>query len=386
MSRQSRLLAYGLPTLAAMALVGAAFTVAKSMQTRPTLEPRQFPPLQPAMKDWGGSLRGILIGAAGIVEPSGQEVRIGTDVSGSVEQVLIEPGSYVRRGDPLLIIDRRVAQATLEQRQRDLAVAQSRLEQARARLAGLEAEVQIAHTAIEVAQAEKDDASDLARSGNLLQGGAAISDREASRRKSALRAAEARLGGAYARLTLAKANRSLFMEESGGASISVELAAVEQAVAVVEMAKTELGMRTIRAPGDGTILQLNVRPGEYAQAGSASQSGASQPALVVMGRLDLLHVRVDIDESDIPRYDASGTATASLRGDADRIIQLRLVRVEPLVVPKRALSGQATERVDTRVMQAVYAIEATIKNIRPGQQVDVFIDVIPRQMNTTMAR
>jgi hypothetical protein len=43
------------------------------------------------------------------------------------------------------------------------------------------------------------------------------------------------------------------------------------------------------------------------------------------------------------------------------------------VIPKRALTGDNTERVDTRVLQVVYAIEATGATLYVGQQVDVFL-------------
>jgi hypothetical protein len=55
-------------------------------------------------------------------------------------------------------------------------------------------------------------------------------------------------------------------------------------------------------------------------------------------------------------------------------LQLSFVRAEPLVVPKRALSGMTTERVDTRVMQLIYAIVDDGVAILPGQQFDVLIE------------
>ena len=47
------------------------------------------------------------------------------------------------------------------------------------------------------------------------------------------------------------------------------------------------------APSDGTVLAVNIRPGEFATIG-----GSTPP--VLLGRLDPLHVRVDIDEADVP--------------------------------------------------------------------------------------
>jgi hypothetical protein len=52
-------------------------------------------------------------------------------------------------------------------------------------------------------------------------------------------------------------------------------------------------------------------------------------------------------------------------------------RIEPFVVPKQALTGENTERVDTRVLQVLYAIESRRAGKHPvyvGQQLDVFID------------
>ena len=53
---------------------------------------------------------------------------------------------------------------------------------------------------------------------------------------------------------------------------------------------------------------------------------------------------------------------------------MRFVRVEPFVVPKKSLTGENTERVDTRVLQVLYAIERTERPVYVGQQLDVFID------------
>jgi hypothetical protein len=50
------------------------------------------------------------------------------------------------------------------------------------------------------------------------------------------------------------------------------------------------------------------------------------------------------------------------------------VRIEPLVVPKHSLTGGGSERVDTRVLQAIYAVEGSNYALYVGQQVDVYLD------------
>ena len=50
------------------------------------------------------------------------------------------------------------------------------------------------------------------------------------------------------------------------------------------------------------------------------------------------------------------------------------MRVEPYVIPKRSLTGDNTERVDTRVLQVIYQIDNPGQQFYVGQQLDVFID------------
>jgi HlyD family secretion protein len=87
-----------------------------------------------------------------------------------------------------------------------------------------------------------------------------------------------------------------------------------------------------------------------------------------------LHIRVDIDESEIPRFRSDAKATATLRGTSGPGVKLEYVRTEPLVVPKRNLTGTVSERVDTRVMQVIYAVSPQVLGAIVGQQVDVYIE------------
>ena len=47
------------------------------------------------------------------------------------------------------------------------------------------------------------------------------------------------------------------------------------------------------------------------------------------------------------------------------------------MVPKKSLTGDNTERVDTRVLQVIYAIDTGGRRLFVGQQLDVFIDAAP---------
>ena len=55
-----------------------------------------------------------------------------------------------------------------------------------------------------------------------------------------------------------------------------------------------------------------------------------------------------------------------------------MLRIEPLAEPKVSLSGNTTERVDTRVLEVIFEVtEKGDAPLYPGQLVDVFIEGQP---------
>ena len=136
--------------------------------------------------------------------------------------------------------------------------------------------------------------------------------------------------------------------------------------AVMAAYRTDIDRLTVRALVDGEVLQLNVRPGEYVGTTPGQ-------AFIVLGNVEKLHVRASIDEYDIPRFKPGAKAKAMLKGRPEVQYDLTFVRVEPYVVPKKSLTGDNTERVDTRVLQVIYSVDPTKERLYVGQQLDVFI-------------
>jgi HlyD family secretion protein len=92
---------------------------------------------------------------------------------------------------------------------------------------------------------------------------------------------------------------------------------------------------------------------------------------------------VDIDENDAWRVRQDAPAVATVRGNRDLKTNLRFVRIEPYVVPKKSLTGESTERVDTRVLQVLYSFDKGALPVYVGQQMDVFIEAQPFGSNAT---
>ncbi len=179
--------------------------------------------------------------------------------------------------------------------------------------------------------------------------------------------AQAAFDVAEAQLKKAQAELALLKAGAWQSDLKLTEAAVQRAKAEVERIKTQIELLKIKAPIGGRILKVDVRPGEFVA------TPASEP-LIVMGATDILHVRVDIDEQDIPRFRPGTKAVARLRGGSEQTFDLDFVRVEPYVVPKKSLTGDNTERIDTRVLQVIYKVNRPGENLYVGQQVDVFVN------------
>ncbi len=150
-------------------------------------------------------------------------------------------------------------------------------------------------------------------------------------------------------------------------------AQLELARAQLKVASTEMERLTVRAPVGGQVLQLKVHPGEFAP------TGVLATPLILLGATEPVHVRVDVDENDAWRIKSGAAATGFLRGNKNLKTAMRFVRFEPYVVPKKSLTGDSTERVDTRVLQVIYSFDRGSLPIYVGQQMDVFIDAPDRE-------
>ena len=205
-----------------------------------------------------------------------------------------------------------------------------------------------------------------------------------SARRQMLLAAKAAAGDARMKLNFLSGvndTRAIRKEELESRRFEAERAAarVAQAQAEVERLEVEIERQLVRAPIDGEILRVEARPGEFAPAGRID------PPLIVMGDTTRLHVRAEIPEDLAWRISPAGNATASPRGRGDLALPLEFVRFEPFVRPKQSLTGNPDERVDTRVVQAIYALPADSAAIFVGQQVDVFVTTTTKP-NTLSAR
>lgn len=303
-------------------LVGLGFMLQK-MRSQPPVPPPVAPPTRSPFAH--------SVAATGIIEATKENVRIATSKPGLVQKVLVQVGSNVKSGEALFQLDDREARARLATARSQLDVLQATLEMEKVLLADWTDQWERA------AKLEKEKIS---------------SEEERTRKQFAVNGSKARL-----------------------AKIEADLKATQNQI---HQSETELEVLTIRAPRDGQILQLNIRAGEYANVQQAEP-------LMILGDVGTLQIRADVDEQNAPLVVPNQAAVAYLKGDTKNPIPVRFVRIEPFVVPKRSLTGDTAERVDTRVLQIIFQMDRPASAIYVGQQVDVYIER-PGTNTATVAR
>lgn len=220
---------------------------------------------------------------------------------------------------------------------------------------------------IKVSERVKKDAplftlDDRELKGKLLVQQATVETRKANLKK---------LKDQLARLQNVKDPRAVSQDDITTKTNDVNVAEAELKVAIAEVEETKLLLDrlTVRAPKDGVILKNDLRVGQFVQA-------TREGGFLILGDLDQLQVRVDVDEQNATRIRPSLPAVAYPKNDTKHEIPLHFLRIEPFVIPKRSLTGNSDERVDTRVLQLIYTFEQNPDYpLFVGQQVDVYIDV-----------
>ena len=342
------MLKYGLPVFAALLLGLAVFSIARTQPVRKSVPPPYMPPTSAFDKE---------VGAVGLAEASSENISISLPVPGLVTRVYVKAGDQVKKGERLFSLDDRDLAAELSLRQSELTVAQAKLKKLLdfprpEEIPAAEARVHEAEETLKDAQVQVE----------LIE---SVRDKRAIREEDLLRKRIA-ASAAKARLEQAKADLALLKAGSWGPDIEVAKAEVAQAQKQIDRTQADLTRMTVTAPINGEILQCKIRVGEYAQAGPLAQP------LLLMGDTRHLNVRADIDEQDASRVKSGAEAVASPRGEGGKRYALRFVRFEPYVIPKKNLTNDATERVDTRVLQAIFALDSGAP-VWAGQQLDVFI-------------
>ncbi len=239
-------------------------------------EPTTLPPVPPPTSPFGDTVAG-----AGMVEPSTEasgtsNIAVGSQNRDAVTKVWVSVGQSVEAGDLLFELDDRQAVADLKARQAALMIAKQQLR--RLNLQPRPEEVPVSEAQVAVAEANLRQAQDQYERARRLVGSGVVSQQE-------FVTSEQNYQSTRAQLALARSSLALLKAGAWAPDRTIAAATVARARTQVEQAKTTLDLLRVRAPVDGTILQVNVRPGEYVSTSSGQSlilmGGTSSPSTSV---------------------------------------------------------------------------------------------------------
>jgi HlyD family secretion protein len=330
--------------LSLLAVAGAFVAISETDLIRPALWSK--PADRVDEKSWQAV-------APGRVEPCSGQVRLGSAATGIVDKILVKTNDKVFAGEPLIHLAD---------------------DELRARLAAAETQVSIRERARDERGATgsaktRRNAEDAVADGERdVQNARAAVDRAAARRRTSA-ASEADLTAA--RLALTRAQNELATRQERLRTVEDDSPLPTTLEGQLSVARSEynearsvLDKTTLRAPIDGTVLEVNVRVGELVSP------NLPQPPMQ-LADLSSLCVRAELDERDIasvkPRQAVIARATA-LPG---REFEGTVSSIPPLVEPGRLEQSGSHNQSNVDVVRIMIELKPA-EELMTGMKVDIY--------------
>lgn len=244
----------------------------------------------------------VTVTASGIVEPL-QTVQIGSQVSGRVDHVLVEPDQEVKVGDVLALLDRDLLESDCKDKEEQLENARISLDALRLEREDLDFREQQLKLETDQRQAQREQfkfnldlaAKNLERCSELLKRDVmSQNDWEARQKDKQSAQTDEHLAQLdLCKITLETRQLKTSREKLDSRERQIRLA-ISQAEQALAKAKTNLAYASIVAPIDGIVLERDVQPGQTIVAQFQA------PNLFTLSTsLEKILVRSFIDEADI---------------------------------------------------------------------------------------
>lgn len=286
--------------------------------------------------------------AGGKVEvPDKQEITARTNAI--VQEVPVEEGDVVKKGELLLKLDTAELLRSLKREEANLALQQANLAKSRAGARPQEVEqdkaaVKRAEVGYANARTKYERNQELYREGAISREGLDTSYQELVAAESDYRSAQQRLS-----LRLAGDTRE---------TVRAQEAQVKQALLTVELAREELARAEVRAPMDGVVLSLEAEKGKYVSIGTP---------LAVIGNSEKLQVRAGINEADSGDLRTGQPVKITSPALPEEEFSGKVTRVGAAARTKVKGSGEQTD------VEVLVSLNPGQGRLKPGYTVDITI-------------
>lgn len=286
-------------------------------------------------------------------------VQVGTQVSGTIQQILVDFNSPVKKGMLIARISPDIFEAKVKQARADLESGQAAILNQRAAVAGAQADLANARANVARQEVAVRDARIKFESRERLFREGGISQEERDSSQAALDSALAQLEAAQASVRAAEAAL-----EVTRAQLAAAEAQVKQKQAALDQAEVDLDHTYIRAPVDGIVVSRNVDVGQTVAA------SLQAPTLFLIAQ-DLTKMQVDtnVDEADIGRVAQEQEVTFTVDSYPGQLFRGRVVQIRQ--------APQVIQNVVT--YNTVVAVSNPELKLKPGMTANVKILVARRE-------
>lgn len=298
------------------------------------------------------------IAGIGYVEPAAEIRRLVFPVDGVIAQCAVNVGDRARCGQLLVALRNYKEERAVELARREYELA---LADRKKVLAGVE------HNELECARRQCELSAEKLRHAEVeherystLQKSRAATGQEFDHAKTALKQAQVQLSADQARLK----HLEQFVRPEDAALADAKVAVAKERI---EVAQKALDDTFLRAPCDGTVLEILKREGD----GTRVLDGL--PA-VIFADLSHMHVRAEIDERYVHLLSASMPAVVTGRAVGFREFHGKVVRVNRIMGPKTVFARVADERRDLDVVQVLIDMGPDFQ-FPVGLRTDVYLRV-----------
>jgi HlyD family secretion protein len=293
--------------------------------------------------------------ATGRVEPKSGEVRITSEVPGRIEDIAVELNDAVKSGDLLIKLDDADALTKVSAATADANVRERDRNDENVR--GLASERRTAEDA--VATAER------ALFGARQAFDDALSEQRAGKgSEQSVTTARTNLGEAEKKLADERANLASVNAKSG-MPLPTRLEAA-LAVSRAKLSSAELGVEKtrIRAPFDGSVLNVVAKQGEVAVP-------SPENTLLVFGDLSALKVRAEVEERDAAKIHVGQRVIVRADAFPNQDFEGRVTSIAQALSAPRIASRGPRRPNDVEVLEAVIDLDG-LPPLLTGMRVDVF--------------
>jgi len=295
-----------------------------------------------------------LVSGPGRVEPTSEEIKLGSELSGKLKSVNVEEGDTVHRGEVLAELQNEDYLAQVRSAEADVKAKEAALR--KVVNGARHQERQEALSTVRAQQAVMENARAQADRYDKLFAAGVVSREEAERYTREYQVAKAN----YQEAT---EHHSLIDDKAREEDQSLAEATLQLARAQLQEASARYEKTFIRSPIDGLVLRKHHRQGE-----SVSNSSTVPDPIITVGDNRVLRVRVEVDETEVSKVRVGQSAYVTADAYGAQKFWGHVVRVGQELGRKNVRTDEPTERVDTKILE-------TLVELNPGASIPVGLRV-----------